>query len=59
MRIPDLPWLLRKMEQDEALDKLEDAVDARNEALKALLIAESELQLQMRLKSLLSTFGMN
>ena len=54
-----MPWLLRKMEQDEALDKLEDAVDARNEALKALLIAESELQLQMRLKSLLSTFGMN
>jgi len=59
MRIPNLEWLLKKMAQDEALDKLEDAVDARDAAFQELLKAEGELQLQMWRKSLLSTFGVN
>ena len=54
MRIPDLPWLLRKMEQDEALDKLEDAIG--DEAMRELLTAQSELWIR---RNLSSTFGMN
>ena len=40
MRIPSWNWLLERMSQDEALDKLEDAWEAR--ALKER--AEAELK---------------
>ena len=53
VRIPSWQWLENRLRQDEALDKLEDAVDARNEALKELSkrsveLAERQLALWYR-----------